>query len=262
MGMVVSDKFNGDKPLCYMGNHPQSIPDSKRTEAIIVAAGRGVRLGGEIAKSMRSLGGIPLFAHAVGTFQKIPDISGIIVVVGSEDVETTRHWIQKLQFTKVVAIVPGGRERSDSVQEGLKVVAPDTKWIAIHDGARPFVSSTLILRVLLAAQTCGAAIPVIPITDTIKEVRNDEIIATIPRKQLFGAQTPQIFLRQRLLEAYQKAQEKGFHTTDDADIVQHFASGTIKIVPGEENNFKIATLEDWERAEDSWKKHSVSGENT
>ena len=237
-----------------MGNHPQSSLSPERTEAIIVAAGRGIRLGGEITKSMRLLGRKPLFAHAIETFQKKSDISGIIVVVSLEDVEIARHWIQKLQYSKVIAVVPGGKERSDSVQEGLKVVAPNTQWIAIHDGARPFVSSDLISRVLLAARSCGAAIPTLPVTDTIKEVLNNEIIATIPRKQLFGAQTPQIFDRKRLLIAYQKAQEKGYIATDDADVVQYFTAGSIKVVPGEENNFKITTPTDWERAEDLWKR--------
>jgi 2-C-methyl-D-erythritol 4-phosphate cytidylyltransferase len=172
-------------------------------------------------------------------------------------VEVARHWIQKLQYSKVVAVVSGGKERSDSVQEGLKVVAPNTRWIAIHDGARPFVTSELISRVLSAARACGAAIPVLPVTDTIKEILNNKIIATIPRKQLYGAQTPQVFDRQRLLEAYQKVKEKKYIATDDAEVVQHFTSGSIAIILGEENNFKITTPADWERAEDLWKRNST-----
>jgi len=271
----------GFQPVLNMGKMPMPL-SPERIETIIVAAGRGTRLQGSIgsctrsgtptmgytttdnvAKSMRLLGGKPLFAHAVETFQKSSDISGIIVVVGLEDVEVARHWIQKLQYSKVVAVVSGGKERSDSVQEGLKVVAPNTRWIAIHDGARPFVTSELVSRVLSTARICGAAIPVLPVTDTIKEVLDNKIIATIPRKQLFGAQTPQVFDRQRLVGAYQMAKKKEYIATDDAEVVQHFTPGSITIVPGEENNFKITTLADWERAEDLWKRNfAVSGEDT
>jgi 2-C-methyl-D-erythritol 4-phosphate cytidylyltransferase len=237
-----------------MANRQQSIPQSTRTEAIIVAAGRGARLGGKVAKSMRLLGGKPLFAHPVDRFLQVAEIQSIILVVASEDIEVARRWIPQHQFSKPISVVPGGKERGDSVQEGLKVVAPDTQWILIHDGARPFVTSELIQRVLSAAYATGAAIPVIPITDTVKEILGSEVVRTVPRSRLAGVQTPQAFARNRLLEAYQRAREDGFAATDDAEIVQHFTPGPIIVVQGDEDNFKITTHKDWCRAEDYCKR--------
>jgi 2-C-methyl-D-erythritol 4-phosphate cytidylyltransferase len=227
-------------------------PTPERTEAIIVAAGQGLRLGGEVAKWIRVLGDKPLFAHAVAAFELVSDIDRLILVVPAGEVETGWHWIHKFKFTKVEAVVPGGRERGDSVQEGLRVVAPNTRWIAIHDGARPFVSPELIKRVLEAAWARGAAIPAVRLADTIKEVLGTRVVGTIPRDQLRGAQTPQVFARDRITEAYRRAAEEGLSATDDAELVQQFTPGEIEIVEGDEDNFKVTTVSDWLRAKDQW----------
>ena len=218
------------------------------TEAIVVAAGKGTRLGGPIAKSMKILGDKPLFAYSLSAFERNGRIGGIILVVPSEEITTASHWINKLHFTKVKAVVPGGLERGDSVQKGLSALSLETQWVAIHDGARPFVSAALIDRVLDKAFEVGGAIPIVPLADTVKEVRNDHIIGTIDRTILGAAQTPQIFAKARLLEAYRLAAEHDAKATDDADIVQRFATGPIAAIQGESGNFKITTPEDWQRA--------------
>jgi 2-C-methyl-D-erythritol 4-phosphate cytidylyltransferase len=228
-------------------------------EAVVVAAGKGTRLAGPIAKSMMILGDKPLFAHSLAAFERATRIKGIILVVPSIEIATARYWIEKLQFIKVKAVVPGGMERGDSVQEGLSAVSSDTQWVAIHDGARPFVSSVLIDRVLDKAMEVGGAVPIVPLTDTIKEIRDGEILRTIDRATLGGAQTPQIFAKARLFEAYRLAAEKDTIATDDADIVQRFTPGPIAAVQGEDGNFKITTPEDWRRAEAAWQQPQRAG---
>lgn len=226
----------------------QHLPVTNPTAVIIVAAGKGTRLGGDVAKSMRLLGDKPLFAHAMVAFEQISEVINQILVVPPEDVDLAKDWVKKLELKKTFAIVPGGMDRGDSVQNGLKVVPPDVQWIAIHDGARPFVTPNLFHRVLNAAAIQGAAIPGIPLADTVKEITSNQIVRTIPRQHLRGAQTPQIFDHQRLKQAYHEAQEQGVKATDDAEIVQRFTKGQVMVVDGDANNFKITTPEDWQRA--------------
>jgi len=233
-------------------NAPPNRPEQIRAAAIVVAAGSGSRLRGPVAKSLRILGDKPLFAHAVTAFEGISRIRDIILVVPAQGIPLARHWVESLQLIKVIAVVPGGKERGDSVQEGLNALASDVQWVAIHDGARPFVSADLIDRALDAALKVGGAIPVVPLTDTIKEVSDGRIKGTIDRATLGGAQTPQVFLKERLLEAYRLASDRGIVATDDAQIVQQFTPGAIAAVPGDERNFKVTTVEDWLRAEDLW----------
>ena len=228
----------------------------------MVAAGQGSRLGGGTAKSMRILGDKPLFAHALATLERITRIEGVVLAVPGNAVQAARQWIEKLRFMKVLAVVPGGKERGDSVQKGLQAITPDAQWIAIHDGARPFASQQLIDRVLDAALNYGAAIPVVPLADTIKEISDEKILHTIDRATLRGAQTPQIFDRQRLTEAYRLAADEGISATDDAAIVQRFTQGQIVIVDGEELNFKVTSPSDWLRAEDTWNRLSTQRPST
>lgn len=234
-------------------------PDLIKAVAIVVAAGSGSRLGGPVAKSIRILGDKPLFAHAVAAFQGISRIRDIVLVVPSASTSLARHWVESLQLTKVTAVVPGGKERGDSVQEGLTAVAPDIQWAAIHDGARPFVPADLIDRVIDAALEVGNAIPVVPLTDTIKEVSDGRIKDTVDRVALWGAQTPQIFFKERLLDAYRLASAQGVVATDDAQVVQQFTPGPIAAVAGDERNFKVTTVEDWLRAEDFWNRLHLQG---
>jgi 2-C-methyl-D-erythritol 4-phosphate cytidylyltransferase len=230
--------------------HQQHLPIINPTAVIIVAAGRGIRLGGDVAKSLRLLDDKPLFAHAMGVFDQIPEVISQVLVAPPDHIDLARDWVRKLKFKKTTAVVPGGLERGDSVQNGLKVVSPDIQWIAIHDGARPFVTPELFTRILKAAAIQGAAIPGIRLADTIKEIASNQIVRTISREQLRGAQTPQIFDRHRLKNAYHKAQEQGVRATDDAEIVQRFTDGQVMVVDGDVDNFKITTPEDWQRALD------------
>lgn len=228
----------------------QHSPIINPTAVIIVAAGQGTRLGGDVAKSMRLLGNKPLFAHAMAVFEQIPEVTSQVLVAPPDDVDLAKEWVKKLRFEKTSAVVPGGLERGDSVQNGLKVVPPDIQWIAIHDGARPFVTPELFRRVLDAAAIQGAAIPGVPLADTVKEITSNQIVRTIERDHLRGAQTPQIFDHHRLKQAYRKAQEQGAKATDDAEIVQRFSEGQVMVVDGDADNFKITTPEDWQRALD------------
>ncbi len=228
----------------------QHLPTMNPTAVIIVAAGQGTRLGGDVAKSMRLLGDKPLFAHAMGVFDQIPAVQELILVAPPDEIDLANDWLRKLKFTKTSAVVPGGLERGDSVLNGLKVVSPDIQWIAIHDGARPFVTPELFNRVLKAAAIQGAAIPGVALADTIKEIASNQIVRTISRNQLRGAQPPQIFDHHRLKNAYRKAEDKGISATDDAEIVQQCTDGQVVVVDGDADNFKITTPGDWQRALD------------
>ena len=232
-----------------MESHLPSMLSPDPIEAIIVAAGRGSRLGGEVPKSMKLLGDRPLFVYSLTTFDMIPNIVGTILVIPDSYLGDAERWIHRCGLRKVRHVVPGGEERGDSVKAGLHAVSPDTEWIAIHDGARPFVSEGLIFRVLEAAQVHGAAIPGIQLSDTIKTVKGNVVERTIDRIMLRGAQTPQVFQRHRIFDAYQEADKQGVSGTDDAELVQQFTSGSIAIVDGEEDNFKITTSQDWHRAQ-------------
>ena len=228
----------------------QHLPIMDPTAVIIVAAGQGTRLGGDVAKSMRLLGDKPLFAHAMGIFDQIPAVQKLILVTPPDNIDLANDWVRKLKFSKSSTVVPGGLERGDSVQNGLKVVSPDIQWIAIHDGARPFVTPELFSRVLKAAAIQGAAIPGVALADTIKEIASNQIVRTISRDRLRGAQTPQIFDHHRLKTAYRKAEGKDYSATDDAQIVQRFTDGQVVVVDGDADNFKITTPADWQRALD------------
>jgi 2-C-methyl-D-erythritol 4-phosphate cytidylyltransferase len=212
--------------------------------AIIVAAGGSRRMGG-IDKVFAPLGGKPILARVIDTFQKCKLIAQIVVVVSRKDIEKGRQLVAGGGFDKVTDVCLGGRRRQDSVAAGLKKLK-GCDWVVIHDGARPLVTVDLIKRGLEAAKETCAAAAAVPVTDTVKVVGDNEIVCeTPPRQNLRAVQTPQVFHLDIITRAYQQASGD---VTDDASLVEQ-AGYKVKLYMGSYDNIKITTPDDLSLAE-------------
>lgn len=225
--------------------------------AIIPAAGRGRRVGGELPKQYRPLQGKPLLWHTLNLFEGCPVVQGIILVIHPEDRALCREQVLGGEegFAKVRQVVDGGAERFESVLAGLQATGEADEIIVVHDAARPFVSAALIHRVIAAAVRYDAAIAAVPAIDTIKEVEEKVVVRTLPRSRMWCAQTPQAFRRELLQEAYSRL-TPGEGATDEAGLIERLGK-PVQIVVGEHKNFKVTTVEDLAEAE--WRM-SKSGE--
>ena len=219
----------------------QKIP---KVSAIIVAAGDSQRMGG-IDKMFAPIGGRPVLARVLDTFQNCKKIDQIIVVMSSKNIEHCRQLVAEEKWDKVTDIVVGGKRRQDSVAEGLKKFK-EGEWVVIHDGARPLVKADLIERGLEAAKETGAAAAAVPVTDTIKFVKGSDIVLqTLPRQNLRAVQTPQVFRADVIQNTY-KFTPGDF--TDDAALVEK-AGFKVKLYMGSYANIKITTPDDLAVAE-------------
>ena len=214
------------------------------TYALIVAAGRGTRFGGALPKQYLGLGGSTILRHAVSAFATHPRIDGVVVAIRPEDREVFKRALTGLSL---LPPVDGGPERQDSVRLGLEALAERKPGrVLIHDGARPFPSAELIDRVLDGLDRAPAAIPCLPLGDTIKRVEDSVIRETIDRSMLWRAQTPQGFHFEPIVAAHRAA--AGRVLTDDAAVAE--AAGLAPIlVAGSEENLKVTTTEDLAAAE-------------
>ena len=207
---------------------------------IVVAAGRGERMGG-IDKVFAALMGRPLLAWTLGAFKQCDAIERVVVVASPQSVERVRDFCAEWRFGKVTDVVPGGETRQDSVRAGLEA-AEDAAIVAIHDAARPLVTPDLIARGVALARESGAALCAIPSRDTVKEVDGDPPVvrATPDRARIWLAQTPQVFDRALLLDAHRRATSAA---TDDAALVEA-AGHPVRVYEGSASNMKITTQED------------------
>ena len=214
------------------------------TCALIVAAGRGTRFGGETPKQYLPLGGETVLRHAVGAFVAHPRVEGVLVAIRPEDRALFDRTVAGLP---VLPPVPGGAERQDSVRLGLEALATHKpERVLIHDGARPFPNAALIDRVIDGLDDAPAAIPAVPLGDTIKRVEDGRIVETVDRSQLWRAQTPQGFRFDAILAAHR--QMAGRVLTDDAAVAEAAGLAPL-IVAGSEENLKVTTAEDLAAAE-------------
>jgi 2-C-methyl-D-erythritol 4-phosphate cytidylyltransferase len=210
---------------------------------VIVAGGSGLRFGGPVRKQYLEIGGVPVLLRAIRPFLSHPRIGQVIVVLPPEDVLHAPTWLLDVP----VRIVAGGAERGDSVANGLEAVE-DADWVLIHDGARPFVDSGIIDRVLDGCVEAGA-IAAVPVTDTIKQVDAEGAITGTPdRSTLWQAQTPQGFPLAALRDAYRRAAEEGIAATDDAALYERYV-GPVRVVMGSYRNFKVTRPDDLPIAE-------------
>ena len=212
-----------------------SSAEGPRAAALIVAGGAGRRVGGPVRKQYLEVAGEPVLLRAARPFVRHPRIGAVVVVLPAEDVAAPPAWLLELGVT----VVAGGAERGDSVWSGLRALSPEEfDRVLVHDGARPFVTAEIIDRVLDACGE-GGAIAAVPVTDTIKEVGSDGVIAGTPeRARLWQAQTPQGFPLVELLDAYRKARADGVAATDDAALYERYV-GPVRVVMGAHRNLKV-----------------------
>lgn len=222
-----------------------------RNTAIVLAAGQGKRMHSKIQKQFMELGGMPVLCYSLRCFQESPLIRDIILVTGEEYVSYCREEIVgKYGFTKVSAVVCGGKERYDSVYEGLQA-CKDTEYVLIHDGARPFIDNAIIERGLAAASKTGASVVGMPSKDTVKISDAEGNVSETPdRSSVWIVQTPQIFQYPLIYGAYTSIRQKEMTgITDDAMVAEHETGVKIRFSEGSYRNIKITTPEDLEMAE-------------
>jgi 2-C-methyl-D-erythritol 4-phosphate cytidylyltransferase len=216
---------------------------------LVPAAGLGTRMGRR--KAFLELAGKPLLFHTLDRFLPFRQrICQTILVLHPDDTAVAEsEWGDALRRThRVTDIVAGGPRRQDSVRSGLMRLRPDAHLVAIHDAVRPFVSPRAIAAAFEAAEATGAAIVATPMKPTVKRVAEGRVVATLDRNVLWCAETPQVFRRQLILDAYDAAERDGLDGTDDAQLVEHLGR-PVAIVPGPDLNIKVTTPEDLRLAE-------------
>lgn len=225
------------------------------TSAIVLAAGQGKRMNSKVQKQYLLIQDKPVLYYALRAFEN-SFIDEIILVTGREEVEYCRqNIIERYGFQKVTAVVAGGKERYHSVWEGLKKVRGE--YVFIHDGARPFVTREILDKTYQCVRETGACVTAVPVKDTIKVADEKGYIASTPdRRLLWNIQTPQVFRREWIVQAYgnfleQEAEvlHRGVGITDDAMIMENFSNHPVKLINGSYQNIKITTPEDMEFAE-------------
>jgi 2-C-methyl-D-erythritol 4-phosphate cytidylyltransferase len=215
---------------------------------VVVAAGQGSRVGGEVPKQFLPLAGVPILLRALRPFASHPEVARVVVVLAPVHAERPPEFIGPLAGSGL-RIVAGGRERSDSVAAGLRALPSDCSIVLVHDGARPFVERRVIDAVIAHARAGDGAVAAVPISDTLKAQAPDDptrVSRTVSRDGLWRAQTPQGFPRQLLEQAYARGGYAG--ATDDAALVEA-CGAVVRLVPDSSRNLKITTPEDLALAE-------------
>ncbi|WP_455538775.1 2-C-methyl-D-erythritol 4-phosphate cytidylyltransferase [Terrisporobacter sp.] len=211
---------------------------------VIVSAGKGSRMKTDINKQFLKLNDKEVIAHTIDKFYNNSNIGEIIVVVREEEIDFFETNIIEKYGYKNIKIAFGGRERQDSVYNGLKIVSEDCKIVLIHDGARPFVSNETIDNLIKYTKESKCTIVGVPVKDTIKVVdENNNVCDTPNRSTLWSIQTPQVFDYPLIMEAHKKAKEEDYYGTDDSMLVEYLGH-KVKVVQGSYNNIKITTPED------------------
>jgi 2-C-methyl-D-erythritol 4-phosphate cytidylyltransferase len=212
--------------------------------AIIPAAGRGLRMGKAKPKQFLDLLGKPILVYTLEAVSRATFLDGLVLVVPSDFVTETRRLVAGLlPGTLPISVVVGGKERQDSVWNALCAIPDTCRWVLIHDGARPLVSSSLLEATWRAAGATGAAIAAVSATDTVKRVHARQVQQTLPRDEIWLVQTPQVFRVDLLRQAYVEAQNHGWTATDDASLVERL-NVPVTVVLGERSNIKVTSPED------------------
>jgi 2-C-methyl-D-erythritol 4-phosphate cytidylyltransferase len=218
-----------------------------RLVALIPAGGIGARLGRRTPKQFLALAGGSILAATVVHFARHPAIGAIVVAAPAAHLNRCRLALRSVGSGRAITVVPGGQTRQESVWLALQQAPSDADLVIVHDGVRPFITRGLIDAVVGAARRTGAAICALPVSETVKRVRGDEVETTIDRTGLWTVQTPQAFRAALLREAHEKARRDGVAGTDDAALVERLGH-PVKVVPGLAENLKITTPDDLRRA--------------
>ena len=224
--------------------------------ALVPAAGIGKRFGSGTNKTFHELSGKPLILWSLEVLESVDEVIEIIPILQVADMDTGRTIFEKAGLSKIKKIAPGGKERQDSVYNGLKLIRDKDCMVLIHDGARPLIKKTLVLHIIRHMSESMAKkehydgiIPGVPIKDTIKESDGTMTVKkTLKRSALWAIQTPQVFPHENIVRAYARAMKARVYATDDAALIEHYR-GRIKIVTGSYTNIKITTPEDLALAE-------------
>lgn len=220
----------------------------KFVSAIIVAAGKGTRMGSEIPKQYISIGGKTILDTTLYKFEKSNEIDEIILIVNKEDLDYVRSEMAD-DYKKITCVKAGGSTRTESVYEGIKAVSKDCGIVLIHDGVRPFISYNLILNCVEGAYNYRACIPVVDVMDTVKEIAGDGFVnRTFDRSTIKAVQTPQAFEYELISDCYYNAITEDAAFTDDSSIVEYYGY-RVKVIEGLTRNIKITTPQDLRIAE-------------
>lgn len=217
-----------------------------KSTAIVLAAGQGKRMNSKVQKQFLLIKGKPVLYYSLSCFQNSREIEEIIVVTGKDSINFCKQEIiEAYGFSKVKAVIAGGRERYDSVYAGL-CACEDSDYVFIHDGARPFLTEDMIRRGKEAVLASGACVIGMPSKDTIKIADENGMVASTPSRSLvWNIQTPQIFSYTAIREAYERARQQNMaDITVDAMVMERFGNMKIKLVEGSYENIKITTPED------------------
>lgn len=214
---------------------------------IIVAGGKGARMGASQPKQFISVGGRPVLMHTIKTFYDFDPSATLIVVLPANQISTWKKLCKTHTFTITHRIIDGGETRFDSVRKGLSLVK-EQSIVAIHDGVRPLVSDSTLEKCFSIAEQHGTAIPVIPVTDSLRKVdtKNNNVSMAVDRSQFVAVQTPQVFQSTIIQIAYKQGYDDKF--TDDASVVESLGIG-LSLVEGNRENIKITTAPDLQIAE-------------
>ena len=226
-------------------------PKAQKLAVVIPAGGVGTRFGGRLPKQFIRLSRAPILTQTVAHFTRHPAIVAIIVAAPEIHVERTRRALAGVARRAPVTVVQGGGMRQDSVWLALQAVPATADIVIVHDAVRPLITRGLIDAVVAAVAESGAAICALPITETVKRVRQEVVEATLDRSELWAVQTPQAFRAALLREAHEKARRDGVIGTDDAMLVERLGH-RVRVVRGLAENVKITTPEDLRRARRAW----------
>lgn len=208
---------------------------------VVVAAGSSTRMGTD--KLMLTLGGIPVIIRTLKAVEAAPSVDEIILVTREDMMVPLSQLCQEFALTKVTKVIRGGKTRTESVRLGTLEASGDAQVIAIHDGARPLVTTEVIESVIAQALESGAAAPAVPVKDTIKVARKGVVESTPDRASLFAVQTPQVFEASLIRAALQKALDDGAEMTDDCSAVERLGMKVV-LTEGDVRNLKVTTPED------------------
>ncbi len=225
--------------------------NSMHVVALVPAAGMGKRMAAGINKQYLMLRGKPILAHTLTLFEKAPFVDAVYVIVPEDEIPYCReNVLEPYGFRKIAGIVAGGRERQQSVYNGLQAAAgmQSDDLVIIHDGVRPLLQLELLERSLEVARRYDGALVAVPVKDTVKSVAAGVVVGTPRREDLWLAQTPQTFRYEIIREAHDKADREGYLGTDDASLVERLGK-RVHIVMGDYRNIKITTPEDMLLAE-------------
>ena len=229
----------------------------EKNTAIVLAAGQGKRMNSRIQKQFLEIDHRPVLYYSLECFQKSPLIQDIILVTGEEMISyCKKEIVERYNFTKVTKVIAGGKERYDSVYQGL-LACEDCDYVFIHDGARPFVTEAMLERGVFGVQETGACAIGMPSKDTIKISDKERFVQSTPdRSRVWSVQTPQIFAYSLIRSAHESLRRKDMTgVTDDAMVVEQESGVGIRLVEGSYQNIKITTPEDLDIAETFLKKY-------